>query len=70
MTLEEILADIRSSRDEFARECGNDPHKMGERLRAEQREDESRGVRYVSFVGHAAPVEPESSILREDPPKQ
>lgn len=69
MTLEEILADIRGGRDEFARECGNDPHTMGERLRAEQHDDEARGVRYVSFVKHVAPKEPESSILREEPPQ-
>jgi len=46
----EILAEIRRTRDEHAKECGYDVHVLFERMRAESAQLEADGWRVVSRV--------------------
>ena len=63
MSENEILSEIRHTRDEHARECGYDIHILFERMRAETEKLKAEGWRVVS------PAERETSpMLREDPP--
>jgi hypothetical protein len=63
MSENEILAEIRRTRDEHARECGYDVHVLFERMRAETAKLEAEGWRVV-LPGHSEA----SAALREDPP--
>lgn len=63
MSENEILAEIRHTRDEHARECGYDVHVLFERMRTETEKLRAEGWRIVS----PAQSEP-SSMLREEPP--
>jgi len=58
-----ILAEIRATRDRLASECGYDVRKLVERIRRREAEEAASGAQFVSFAG------PESSVVREDPPK-
>ena len=60
----EILAEIRRTRDEHARECGYDVHTIFEQMRAETAQLQADGWKVVS-PGVSEPA----SILREEPPK-
>ena len=62
----EILSEIHRVREEIARECGYDVHKIFDYVREREREAAARGVKFVS----PAPREKETSCaLREEPPK-
>ena len=63
MNENEILAEIRHTRDEHARECGYDVHVLFERMRAETAQLEAEGWRVVS----PAPGET-TAVVREEPP--
>ncbi len=58
-----ILTEIRATRDEHARECGYDIHKIFDELRAETARLQAEGRKVVY------PAADESSILREEPLK-
>ena len=64
MNENEILAEIRRTRDEHARECGYNVHTIFERMRAETAQLQADGWKVVS-PGVSEPT----SILREEPPK-
>ena len=64
MNENEILAEIRRTRDDHARECGYDVHTIFERMRAETAQLQADGWKVVS----PAVSEP-TAILREEPPK-
>ena len=57
-----ILAEIRRTRDELARQSGYDVRKFMDFIRARERDAAARGVQFVAPPGH------ESSIVREEPP--
>jgi hypothetical protein len=59
----EILTEIRRTRDEHARECRYDVHILFERMRAETAQLETEGWKVVSPA-----VSETTSLLREDPP--
>ena len=62
----EILAEIRRTRDDLARETGYDLKRLFDYVREHEREAAARGVKFVS----PAPREKESPYaLREEPPK-
>ena len=63
MNENEILAEIRATRDEHARECGYDIHKIFADLRAETARLQAEGRKVVY------PATDESCTLREEPPK-
>ena len=63
MNENEILAEIRRTRDEHARECGYDVHILFERMHAETAQLEAEGWRVVSPALSETPA-----VLREDPP--
>ena len=58
MKASEIIAEIHRARERQAAECDFDPHRIGARMRARQKERMARGGNYVSFAGEAA-------VLRE-----
>ena len=62
----DLLQEIRDVREKLARECDYDVHKIGERMREREREEQARGVRYVSFAQPRG-AEAESCVVREDP---
>ena len=62
--MNEILAEIRRTRDEHARECGYDVHTIFERMRAETAQLQADGWKVVS-----PGVTELTAILREEPPK-
>ncbi len=63
MSGNEIIDDIRRTRDEHARECGYDVHVLFEQMRAETEKLKAEGWRIVS------PAQSENSpMLREEPP--
>ena len=64
MNENEILAEIRATRDDHARECGYDIHKIFEELRTETARYQAEGRKVVY------PAADGSSILREEPPKR
>lgn len=63
MKTEDILAEIHRTREKQAAECNFDPKQIGTRMRARQKVNATRGVRYASFAAT------ESCILREEPTK-
>ena len=63
----DLIAEIRRYREEFARECHFDVKEMGRRYREEQERYAAVGHQVVSFVHEAE--EAESCVVREDPPK-
>ena len=66
MKYNEILADLYRLREEHARECGYDIHKMFEQLREDTEHLKAEGWQVVS----PAPREKETAYsLREEPPK-
>ena len=67
MKTNEILAEIRRTRDDLARETGYDLQRLFDYVRQREREAAARGVQFVSFAedGHEKPT----VILREEPPK-
>ena len=62
-----ILAEIRQTRDDLARETGCDLHKLFAFIRTEEAKARARGVKFVSFAddAHAEPA----CVVREEPPK-
>ena len=52
-----IIAEIRRTRDELARESGYDVRKMMDLIRAREAEDAARGIKFVS---PAKPISPKS----------
>lgn len=66
-TENEILTDLRRIRDEHAKECGYDIHRMFAELRAETERLKAEGWKVVAppSLQHEEPP----SILREVPPK-
>ena len=62
-----ILTEIRQTRDDLARETGYDLKRLFDYVREREREAAARGVKFVS----PAPRENETSyMLRDEPPKQ
>ena len=67
MKYNEILDEIHRLREEHARECGYDIHKMFAQLREDTQRLKAEGWQIVS----PAPREAEPSfVLKEEPPKQ
>jgi len=67
MKTNEILTEIRQTRDDLARETGYDLKRLFDYVREREREASARGVTFVS----PAPREKETACaLREEPPKQ
>lgn len=68
MKTNDILAEIRRTRDDLAQETGYDLGRLFDYIRQREREAAARGVKFVSFAedGHATPT----AILREEPPKE
>jgi hypothetical protein len=63
----EILAEIRQTRDDLARETGYDLKRLFDYVREREREAAARGVKFVS----PAPRGKETAYtLRENPPKK
>lgn len=61
-----ILTEIRRTRDDLARETGYDLKRLFDYVREREREAAARGVKFVS----PAPREKETAYsLREEPPK-
>ncbi len=63
MNENEILAEIRQTRDDHARECGYDVHVLFERMRAETAQLQADGWNIVSPV-----FDEPTAVLREEPP--
>ena len=62
-----ILTEIRQTRDDLARETGYDLQRLFGYVREREREAAARGVKFVT----PAPRENETSYaLREEPPKK
>lgn len=66
MKTNDILAEIRQTRDELARETGYDLQRLFDYVRQRERESAARGVKFVSFA-EGEYAEP-TAVLREDPP--
>lgn len=64
----EILAEIRRTRDDLAEETGRDLERLFNYVREREREAAARGVKFVSFA-EAASREP-GAVVREEPPKK
>lgn len=45
-----ILEEIRQTREQIARECDFDVHKLMARIRAREEELKAQGVKFVSFA--------------------
>ena len=66
MKTNEILAEIRQTRDDLARETGYNLKQLFDYIREREREAAASGVKFIS----PAPREKETSyMLREEPPK-
>ncbi len=63
MKTEDILNEIHRTREKQAAESNFDPKQIGPRMRARQKENAARGVRYVNFA------EAETCVTRDEPPK-
>jgi hypothetical protein len=65
MKTNDILAEIRCTRDFLAHETGYDLGRLFDYVREREREAAARGVKFVSFAGDgdATPT----AILREEP---
>ena len=66
-TENEILTDLRRIRDEHARECGYDIHRVFAELRAETERLKAEGWTVVAAPSLRQEEPP--CILREEPPK-
>ena len=68
MKYNEILEEIYRGREEHARECGYDIHKMFQQIREGTEKLKAQGWKVVSFD----PREPQetSYVLRDEPPKK
>ena len=67
MKTNDILAEIRRTRDDLALEAGYDLDRLFDYVRQREHEAAARGVKFVS---NAAEGHPEPSVvLREEPPK-
>ena len=62
----EIIEEIRRVREQIGAEFDFDPRRLGEEMRRLQREEEARGVRYVSFAKNREPAEA-APVVREEP---
>jgi hypothetical protein len=65
MKTNEILAEIRRTRDDLARETGYDLARLFDYVRAEEAKARARGVKFAPVRAAAEP----SSLLREEPPQ-
>ncbi len=66
MKTNDILAEIRHTRDDLAQEAGYDLQQLFDYVCQREREAAARGVKFVS---NAAEGHPEPSVvLREEPP--
>jgi hypothetical protein len=68
MKTNEILAEIRHTRDDLVEETGYDLERLFNYVRQREREAASRGVKFVSFAEDA--VREPSAVVREEPPKK
>lgn len=59
MTDNDLLQEIHRVREKMALECDYDVHKIAERMREREREEQARGVRYFGS--------PQSAVVRETP---
>jgi len=68
MKTNDILAEIRRTRDGLAKETGYDLQRLFDYVRQREREAAARGVKFVAFTGdgHAEPA----AVLQEEPPRQ
>ena len=64
----ELLSEIRQTRDELARETGYDLKRLFDYVRQRERDAAQRGVKFVSFAKDEQ--EESSGVLREEPPKR
>ncbi len=64
----EILTEIRQTRDDLARETGYDLKRLFDYVREREREAALRGVKFVSPAKDEH--EESTTILREEPPKR
>ena len=62
----EILTEIRQTRDDLARETGYDLKRLFDYVREREREAAGRGVKFVSPAPRAKET---ADSLREEPPK-
>jgi len=65
MNENEILREIRRVREEHARECNYDVHRMFEQMRAETDQLKAEGWKVVPVPVAQEP----SALVREEPPK-
>lgn len=67
MKTNEILAEIRRTRDDVAEETGYDLQRLFDYVRQREREAAACGVKFVSFAeeGQREP----GVVVREEPPK-
>ena len=67
MKTNDILAEIRHTRDDLAQEAGYDLQRLFDYVCQREREAAARGVKFVSHTEdeHAEP----RVVLREEPPK-
>lgn len=67
MKTNDILAEIRRTRDDLAQEAGYDLQRLFDYVRQREREAAARGVKFASHTKDER-AEP-SVVLREEPPK-
>lgn len=66
MKTNEILVEIRQTRDDLARESGYDLRRLFDYIRQREHEAAGRGVKFVSpEEGH----QESDTVIREEPPK-
>lgn len=63
----QILEEIRQTREELAREMDHDLERLFAYVRGREREAAARGVKFVSFADAGAE---ELSSVREEPPQE
>jgi hypothetical protein len=68
MKTNEILAEIRRTRDALAEETGYDLARLFNYVRQREREAAARGVKFVSLAEDA--IREPSAVVRENPPKK
>ena len=67
MKLNPILAEIRQTRDDLAREAGYDLKRLFEQVREREIESARRGVKFVSFASESH--EKAGEVVPEEHPK-
>jgi hypothetical protein len=67
MKADDILAEIRHTREELAAQAGYDLQRLFDDVQKREREAAARGVKFVTYAENQ--VEEPSVVVREDPPK-